>query len=244
MNPITLTTLANLNRNAEELFKKAKPEDPVATCPGWTVKDLSDHMARVYQLMAFRIRENANPDGADITAHAPGGCSMCGWLELNFEKLYDLLESVSLSDPAWNWTGKDMTVGWILRRLIHEVAIHVVDLAIAVDHTEELDTIGITTELATDGLDELLLVFLPARTDKREPGGVRHSLHMHALDSNVEWTANFSNSSFEAVPEHGSAEAKAVGNTVDLYLFGWNRPSQVELSGSEEAVRAFRLLKR
>lgn len=239
-----LAQFRDLARTATEMAAGADPSAPIPTCPGWHATDLSNHLAMVYQLMAYRVRENANPHRGDLVATAPKGTAPSSWLQLNFEKLYDLLTSRQPSDPAWNWTGKDQTVGWIIRRITHEVAIHLIDYSLANPGHPSPAALGINPELATDGLAELFDGFLPNRASGKGDGKTR-TLRVHATDRPVEWILTFSPAAFSAKQGAGDAEAAIAGSVVDLYLMCWNRPAgSIDTTGSEEVVDEFRALPR
>ncbi len=239
-----LTQLRDLARTAIKMASISDPSAAIPTCPGWHASDLSNHLAMVYQLMAYRVRENANPHRGDLVAAAPNGTLPSSWLQLNFEKVYDLLASRQPSDPAWNWTGKNQTVEWIIRRLTHEVAIHLIDYSLAVPGHPAPSELGITPQLAEDGLDELFTSFLPSRTSSQGDGKAQ-TVHLRATDRPVEWTLAFSATTFSAVKGGEGADAEIAGSVVDLYLMCWNRPAgKIDATGSEEAVEAFRALPR
>jgi uncharacterized protein (TIGR03083 family) len=129
----------------------------VPTCPDWSVEDLVQHTAVVYLHKAECMRLNAFPDTwpPDVSGEEP--------LAL-FDRAYDDLvaefEARDPSEKTVTWYEPDQTVGFWVRRMAQESVIHRVDAELAV--SEPLRPIP--SDLAVDGVDELLMCFLEYAT--------------------------------------------------------------------------------
>ena len=126
---------------------------PVPTCPGWTVADLVLHVAKVYLHKSECIRQLAFPDPwpVELATDDPIGA-----LDRCFAELTDRLAAHQPGDPAYTWYGPDQTVGFWIRRMAHETAIHRVDAERALG----VPPAPIRTDLAEDGIDEMLTLFV------------------------------------------------------------------------------------
>ncbi|MHB8190236.1 MAG: maleylpyruvate isomerase N-terminal domain-containing protein [Ferrimicrobium sp.] len=153
-----------INTCTEYLFKTLSgdaPTDLIETCPGWTVADLTLHVAFVFEMMTYSITHNANPYRRDLPAANDEPALTV--LRSRWKKLSLSLDNHKDLDPAWNWTKRDQTVEWIIRRLTHEIAIHSVDAAYRTSRQLQPEELGINQALAADGIDEFLTIFLRSR---------------------------------------------------------------------------------
>lgn len=133
----------------------AAPDDPVPSCPGWSVTDLVWHLAEVQHFWARvasgrpgdEIVEPARPDGA-VALRALAATAGT-----------ELLEALSAADPAtpcWSWHPDGGTLAWVARRQAHEALVHRVDAELAAGR----DVRPPSTRFAQDGVDEVLTVFV------------------------------------------------------------------------------------
>jgi uncharacterized protein (TIGR03083 family) len=127
-------------------------DERVPTCPGWTGADLVAHVAEVYLHKTETMRRGAwpTPWPPDLRADPLGA------LDDHYRGLVAEFAARSPTDGALTWYGPDQTVGFWLRRMAQETVIHRLDaeLAAGVAHAP------IPTDLAEDGIDEVLTRFL------------------------------------------------------------------------------------
>ena len=126
----------------------------VPTCPGWTVADLIRHVGEVYLHKTQAMRDGVEP--ADWPPPRIAGESPRDLLEQAYADLRGELDASSPADPAGTWYGPDQTVGFWIRRMAHETVIHRIDAELATGQP----VAPIPDDLAIDGIDELLRVFL------------------------------------------------------------------------------------
>jgi uncharacterized protein (TIGR03083 family) len=149
----------------------------VPTCPEWTVNDLVSHVAHVYLHKVECIRHNAQPK-----PWPPPGLSEGSQLELLHRAYRELLTELISRPPEWpafGWYESDQTVGFWRRRMAQETVIHRIDAELAAGVPSQ----PVPEELALDGIDEVLLVFLAwsstkwteefaAELEPKEPGSI------------------------------------------------------------------------
>ncbi|WP_089253909.1 maleylpyruvate isomerase family mycothiol-dependent enzyme [Asanoa hainanensis] len=130
------------------------PAGAVPTCPGWTVADLTRHVGEVYLHKTLAIRDGAEPaqwPPAELAAEEPLSLLDRGYAELRHE-----LESHAPTDRAGSWYAPDQTVGFWIRRMAQETVVHRIDAELGAGQP----VAPIPDDLAVDGVDELLKVFV------------------------------------------------------------------------------------
>jgi uncharacterized protein (TIGR03083 family) len=126
--------------------------NPVPTCPGWIGDDLVRHVAEVYLHKAETMRQGTWP--APWPPSLPG--EPIAVLDDAYQQLVGELTTRKPVEQALTWYGPDQTVGFWLRRMAQETVIHRVDAEAAAGVAHE----PIPTDLAEDGIDEVLVRFL------------------------------------------------------------------------------------
>jgi uncharacterized protein (TIGR03083 family) len=127
---------------------------PVPTCPGWTVADLVRHVAVVYLHKVTVLREGGQPEvwpPAGVNDEEP-----VGLLERAYGELAGELTARKPQDVAGTWYGPDQSVGFWIRRMAQETAVHRIDAELGVG----APVAPVPDDLAIDGVDELLKVFV------------------------------------------------------------------------------------
>ncbi|MCA2219168.1 maleylpyruvate isomerase family mycothiol-dependent enzyme [Jidongwangia harbinensis] len=127
---------------------------PVPTCPGWTVADLTRHVGDVYLHKTLAIREGAEPDPwppAELADAEP-----LALLDRGYAGLLAEFAAHRPEDPAGSWYTPDPTVGFWIRRMAQETVIHRIDAELGTGRP----VATVPDDLAVDGIDELLKVFV------------------------------------------------------------------------------------
>jgi uncharacterized protein (TIGR03083 family) len=126
----------------------------VPTCPGWTVADLTRHVGAVYLHKTAAIREGAEPDPwppKELADEEP-----LALLDRAYAELVEQFAAHRPEDRAGSWYTPDQTVGFWIRRMAQETVIHRIDAELGTGQP----VAPVPDDLATDGIDELLKVFL------------------------------------------------------------------------------------
>lgn len=158
----------------------------VPTCPEWTAYDLVCHLGNVHAWAATivetgRSAVDQNDEPSSHRARAVGD-----WYVGKAEDLYEVLRTVDPDKPCWNFVFGEGTAGFWRRRQLHETQVHALDLA-ASGGTPDL-AVEVTPELAADGVDEVLTVFLPRMHDRGHPARLTAPLCLVATDADRAWT--------------------------------------------------------
>ncbi|MCU1395145.1 MAG: hypothetical protein JWM34_3573 [Ilumatobacteraceae bacterium] len=208
-------------------------DTPVPSCPGWDVADLVRHLADVHYFWATVIEHRATGPH-DVERPEP---LTDGELFAAYDaRLAHLLEVLAANDPAtevWTWAD-DHSVGFVLRRMAIETAMHAWDAASAAGAP-----VPIEPTLASDGIDEFVEHMLPDIADDAEPVG--GSVHIHCGDVAGEWTIRPAGDEFDVTREHAKGDCALRGDASNLLLALWRRvgAEAIDVVGDADVARRF-----
>lgn len=235
-----------VERAAEDLATwagKAGTDAPVPTCPRWSVADLVAHQGIVHRWAASNVRGEGPVSEArqKVLREVPPE-RLLDWFAEGASALVEALRAapddlgamVFLKDappPKRFWA----------RRQAHETTIHSVDaLAAHLGRLPRSEETGIATDLALDGIDELLCGFVPRGRSKlsRQDGA---TLLVAPSDADRAWVLHLGERlGTEVVPGGGGegheADIRFTGTAQQLYLGLWNRGQ--ELSATDRDLLA------
>jgi uncharacterized protein (TIGR03083 family) len=127
----------------------------VPSCPGWSVADLTRHVGEVYLHKAASMREGGEPawewPPPELANEEP-----VGLLERAYAELVEEFAARKPEDVVGTWYGPDPTVGFWIRRMAQETVVHRIDAELGVG----IPIAPVPDDLAIDGVDELLKVFV------------------------------------------------------------------------------------
>lgn len=251
-----LPVLARASARFREVLAAADGAAPVPTCPGWDADDLLWHLAEVQLfwagVVAGRVRDDAGVEAVEAAKpERPGDRdALLALSESATLALVAALDGRDPDEPAWSWHGPEQTVGFTLRRQLHEVLVHRADAEL----TAGADLTLPDGEVAADGVDELLRVMwgLPDG-DWATWHPSAHLVEVVATDTGHRWTLRLgrwtgtgpqSGTAFDeatAVVEDSPADeavaARVSGTATALDLALWGRrDAGVERSGDPDAL--------
>lgn len=239
----SLARMAWLRSEADTLVRAVRPGTeglaaPVPTCPGWSVRDVLEHLGYVYRHKVECIRRQAEPQPwppqpppAEWNVDDP-----VAWLR---DSLADLLAELGAhrpQEPAYTWFPPDQTVGFWIRRMALETAVHRVDVQAAYQEVTAVDD-----EEAVDGVDEILHVMLAGGWSEApfadSVAGVGGTVAVRTGDR--AWLVGVHAEAVEvAGPQHadvgpGRVDATVTGEPSEVLLWLWGRrpDASVRLTG-------------
>jgi len=227
--------LAILEREGRALAEAARGRlaPPVPSCPDWTVGELVAHTSGAHRFWAQMAAGLGDPRSA-VRASAPAPELVVEWFEDGLTRLLDTLRAADPASPVWTWAPiENPTVSWIIRRMTHETVVHRWDVQNALGAPGSIEP-----ELGSDGIDELLFVFLPAERELHR--GIGATAHIHCTDTEGEWVVRMTDGDFTVTREHAKGDVALRGPAADLLLALWERVplSEIEMLGDESDARA------
>jgi uncharacterized protein (TIGR03083 family) len=175
------------------------------------------------------------------------------WYEQSATELAAVFEAVEPDEPTWTWWPPDQTVGFWMRRMAHETAVHRWDAQLAHNLNriirrpdDPVHAEPIARELAQDGIDEALTVYQPqwCRPQSQVPGR-GEAFRFQQADGPAAWVVRFEGQGMEASPELSAADVTIRGDASALLLFLWHRipADELEILGDRSLVdRYFELV--
>jgi uncharacterized protein (TIGR03083 family) len=217
-------------------------DEPVPHCPGWTVAELLSHLGGVYRWVSLIVdaagrRPNRSPEPAPDDRGA-----RIGWFRDQREAVIDTLSSHDPAAPAWFFMpDTPQNIGTWRRRQALETAIHLYDAESAAARPA-----SVAPDLAADGVDEMLVTFLPSVLDFKPVAGLEGTVHLHCTDDGLEaggeWVVDFTGPKVEVRRDHAKADVAVRGPASDLFLWVWNRipldSPTLEVFGRREVAEA------
>lgn len=213
---------------------------PVPTCPGWTILDLIEHLARVYDWAAnIVLGRLQGPPGREQLSRRPEGALPLDWLLDRGDRLSKALTGAGDGEArVWNFGTGRGGVAWWARRQQYETTIHRVDVEMATGCPLR----PVDAPLAADILSELFeirhLEQVPEHSFE-QAGGLW--IHLHATDlEGAEWTIDTSTS--RVTRAHMKGDVAVRGSMWSLARWTWGRAhaGELEVFGDLAAAEAWR----
>jgi hypothetical protein len=191
---------------------RAGPAAPVPTCPGWTVRDLVAHVGAAHRSTAAMLRAES-----ERLVEPVAGDPM-EWLR---DGAIELVEAITRS-PQEFWA----------RRACHQTTLRAVDaLAAVFGRPPEAAETWIATDLAVDGIDEVLTGFATRPTSRLRCD--EESVLVAAPDDAPDWWLvrvgphpAVAQRGTGPRPEVPAADWELTGPAVALYLALWDRSAR------------------
>jgi uncharacterized protein (TIGR03083 family) len=185
----------------------------VPGCPGWQVRDLVTHVGGVHR-WAASIVGGALADNDDVTGDrvgtGPADPLLIGWFRDGHRALVQTLRDAPGDLACFTFLPAPCPLAFWARRQAHETAIHRADA------------------LALDGIDEILTGFAP-RPRTLLPGTLRIE-----PAGDAPWLVTLGPRGVTATRTRGQdmpADVTVRGSATDIYLWLWNRPAVVTITG-------------
>jgi uncharacterized protein (TIGR03083 family) len=205
---------------------------PVPSCPEWAMRDLVEHTGEVHRFWTKIAIGIGDPQ--DVVRETPPAPDLVvEWYSEGLDRLLGTLRDADLNAPIWTWAPGDHTTSWIFRRMAQETAVHRWDAENAVAHPRPIDA-----DVGSDGIDELLYVWLPASRELHRGAG--ETVHLHCTDVDGEWLVRLTAGSFEVTREHAKGDTAMRASASDLLLAFWERIplERIEVLGPPEHARS------
>ena len=204
-------------------------EEPVPTTPDWDVRRLVAHQGVVHRWATGQLLgERLDPDAVEregLDAEDP-----VAWLRLGADRLVEAIRAAPDEPEALAFqAGSPTPKRFWARRQCHETTIHAVDaLSAELGRYPRAADTRIGTDVALDGIDELLSGLLP-RPHSHVRADEPMTIAVLPEDADERWLVAVSRQAPVTTRGLGDEEADVVlrGPTVALYLALWNRSDEI-----------------
>jgi uncharacterized protein (TIGR03083 family) len=196
------------------------------------VADLATHLGGVQRWVTELVRTKATSGRAEIENHDPADPQLADWLVGGAGELGAALCQIDPDTPMWT-IGRPRTATSWFRRQAQEASVHRWDAQAAVGDPDPIDS-----DLASEGIGEMLEIFVPGAHRRGGATGSGEMFHFHRTDGPGEWLVRFEPDGATVTTEHAKAPVAMRGPAEDLLLVLWRRrpSSSVEVFGEPAAV--------
>ena len=226
-----------------ELATEAGADSKVPTCPAWDVRALLAHVAMVHRWAAAHVR-GEKPDALPAQTELRERDDLPEYYRDGLDALLDALRTAPADLKAMRFLNDAPPPRefWA-RRQTHETTIHMVDaLAAAVGAVPDSAAARIDTELALDGIDELLRGFF-TRGRSKLYDGTEYTFAVVPTDADRRWHVRVG-AQLEVTDGDGTAGVTIDGTSAQLYLGLWNRGDELNVTGRPDLLEHWRATQR
>ncbi len=203
----------------------------VPTCPGWTVLDLVAHQGMVHRWATSHVRGAPVPDPERFEAEGRAAADVLEWFDEGATGLLQALSDAPDDLDALTFLHESPTprVFWT-RRQCFETSVHAVDAMTArLGRAPRPDETWLRPRLAADGIDELLIGFVPRRKQGAQPDRPTRLL-VRPADASLAWLLDLAPdrpATTTRLTDVDSLDTDAdvawTGGAVELFLRLWSR---------------------
>jgi uncharacterized protein (TIGR03083 family) len=230
------TFVEHVRRDGGRLASVAGPrlEDPVPSCPGWTVDDLVRHVAEVYEHKIACTLLGKAPE--PWPPEWPTDRDPIEWFTDAHARLLEMFDRSEATTPSATWWPPDQTVGFWARRMAHETVVHRVDAELAANVQTPIDP-----GLGADGIDEILRRML-AGDWSEDADDAATGQRVVVSSAGHRWDVVLARDAVTIEDGPGESDALLEGDPSDVDLWLWGRvpDERVTRSGDLDAIRLLR----
>jgi uncharacterized protein (TIGR03083 family) len=220
-----------------EAAERAGWDAPVAACQ-WNVRNLVTHVGGVHRWAAATVA-TASRSGDDTTARSvgsgPGDDELLRWFRDGHAALLAALRAAPADLDCLTFLPAPSPLAFLARRQAHETAIHRADAESASGPITPFDI-----AFAQDGIAEMLRGFAQRRSNAIADVG---TIALRPDDGGAPWLVTFGGERLGVDESDGDADAVVAGSSSDLYLWLWNRPSAIEVTGAADLASQWRTVR-
>jgi uncharacterized protein (TIGR03083 family) len=228
--------LAQLEDDGMRLAAAAVALDAkVPPCPQWTVRDVVTHVGGVHRWATSIVRDRLDHDPAprEEDLATPGSRDPLEWFRDGHTELLATLRKADPDLRCYAFLPAPSPLAFWARRQAHETAIHRADAESAFGEITPF-----AASFAADGIDEMINGFARRRRSFRYVDSPR-TLALRPADVDG-WTITLAPDGVRSTPGVAPAEVTVTGSASDVYLWLWNRPAAVVVSGDQEVAAMWR----
>ncbi len=242
-----LAAVADEGRRFAAVAAAGPLDVPVDACPGWTMRELVQHVGLVHLWAAANIAHPSErwlsvgdlsdlaPYWPEHTAGWPDDDGLVDWYRSTLQLLLHVIRTMPDDHRCLTFLPAPSPLVMWARRQACEIAIHRHDAEIARGRPT-----GFDRRFAADMLDELLLGFAPRM--RAAAGSDERVMRVVATDVGRRLDVVLSASGVRVIPPAGDADLVVSGTAADLAVLLWNRPAgpSIDLDGDPGTLELWR----
>lgn len=152
---VPLTHLERAAARVADVLRAGDLHAPVPTCGDWRLLDLAHHLGGIHRWARTAVVEGRA--GSEETADPPSErAALVDWFTDGSSALLDALGAAGPDAPCWTFGPEPHRAGFWFRRQAHETTVHAYDAELSQGRPAP-----IPADLALDGVDEVVTMFLP-----------------------------------------------------------------------------------
>jgi uncharacterized protein (TIGR03083 family) len=210
---------------------------PIPTCPGWTLRDLIEHVSGANRWVSRCVASGLTAQDRILPPGPTGDKELLEWTRSSVDELLAVLSATPPDELVWTPIRGPLGSIWWRRKAALELAVHRTDAENALGLRPET----IAASLALDGIDEYAEEFLPLMLlGVAEPPVT--AVLLSPTDSDESRTLSLIPAGDQRVP--GSTQVELTGSAADLLLWMWNRvpDGTLTVSGDDAVVAWWKAL--
>lgn len=208
---------------------------PLAACR-WDVRKLVTHVGGIHRWASGVVQTRARADEvAAAVGTGPSDDDLLDWFREGHADLVSTLRAAPPDLDCPTFLPAASPLEFWARRQAHETAVHRADAESASGAITPFEA-----AFAQDGISEMLLGFAQRRSNTIPVAG---TLALRPDDGGSAWLVTFGGERISALESDSDGQAAVAGSASDIYLWLWNRPSAVEVSGDAELAKRWRTVR-
>lgn len=245
MDPVVL--LEPARRDADDLLSAAAREwgRPIPHCPEWDAAELVRHTGSILQWMEAIVTSRERVVRRTLNPPPQERAELSAWYLANLDRTLALLGSSDPESATWTFSSSgNQRVGWWMRRLAVEVAVHRWDVEYAAGVDGGSNPRPVDRRVAAAGIEEFMVEFLPQLVSRESVVGLHGTLELQPTDGNEWWGTNLdAPTSRTVVRGEASCRLRATSSDLLLWLNNRRRADSLEASGDVRIVEAWQQLR-
>jgi uncharacterized protein (TIGR03083 family) len=224
-------------------------DQPVATCPGWTVAEVIRHVGGAHRWCSSVLDGGEAPSSRPVEEPAVDQAELASWFRDGSDQLLGRLRTTLPDTPTWTPVPSG-TAGWWTRKMVVETALHRWDAEAALAGASRTMVDPVPVGVAADGIDEYVDDFVVGLVARAKGDRPRGRVGLASGDGAMRWSVDLgSGPAASAVGGSGGSVGitQVQGSASDLLLWLWNRlPRPLEslmVTGDPGVVEGWQNLK-
>ncbi|GAA3551346.1 maleylpyruvate isomerase family mycothiol-dependent enzyme [Microlunatus spumicola] len=239
--PDPVDHLAALRTEGDLLVAAVRGADLDATVPGltWDVRTVAVHTGSVHRWATDLVRRRLPAPTGSSAAFTPADLpddDLAAWLTDGLDALVTTLRDAPADLACFTFVDGIAPRTFWRRRQAHETAVHRAD----VEAAGGADVTPVPAAFAQDGLAELVGAFATEAAYAVD----RRGLLALVPDDGPAWSVRFGDGPHRVTTgpavDVNAADAVVRGSGSAVYLWAWNRPSPVEVTGDDAVLALWR----